>query len=505
MSAQQRHDELRARHLGIDTYREPVVFMRSDCAVCRAEGFQALSRVQITHDARSVIATLNVVHGALIGASEIGLSESAWTALDVRDGDIVRVSHPPANESFSAVRNKIYGGAFDQPALNAIIHDITAGRYSGIEIAAFITACAGTDMSIAETLALTRAMFAAGTRLAWHQTPVLDKHCVGGLPGNRTTPILVAIVAACGLTIPKTSSRAITSPAGTADTMEMLAPVDLTLDHVRRVVEREGGCVVWGGAMALSPADDALIQIERPLDFDSDAQLTASVLSKKLAAGSTHLIIDIPVGPTVKVRSALAARALGERMTQIGQAIGLQVRIVETDGSQPVGRGIGPVLEALDVLAVLHNRAEAPVDLRERALLLSAHLLELGGKAPPGGGYRMARDVLVSGQAWRKFESICSAQGGLREPRLAAHRCEITASLGGTVTGIDNRRLARVAKLAGAPLSPAAGIELKVRLGDCIERGQPLYALHAQTPGELDYASDYAAAHSPIVMIEPAS
>jgi len=196
-------------------------------------------------------------------------------------------------------------------------------------------------------------MIDAGSRLSWPHDIVVDKHCVGGLPGNRTTPIVVAIAAACGLIIPKTSSRAITSPAGTADTMETLTEVSLSLDDMRRVVDREGGCIVWGGSMNLSPADDILIRVERPLDFDSEGQMVASVLSKKLSAGSTHLVIDIPVGPTAKVRSTVMADSLALRLTQVGEALGLTLRVRQTDGTQPIGRGIGPSLEALDVLAVL--------------------------------------------------------------------------------------------------------------------------------------------------------
>jgi thymidine phosphorylase len=498
-----RNDELRARRLGIDTYREPVVFLHSGCDVCRAEGFRAMSRVRLISGQRSVIATLDVVLGDIVSAEEAGLSEAAWDALGCNAGDVVRVSHPEAVESFSLVRNKIYGGHFEAGSLQDIVHDINAGKYSSIEIAAFITACAGNRMSLKETIALTKAMVAAGTRLAWHQNPVMDKHCVGGLPGNRTTPILVAIVAACGLTIPKTSSRAITSPAGTADTMEMLAPVTLTLEHMRRVVEREGGCVVWGGSMALSPADDVLIQVERPLDFDSCGQLTASVLSKKLAAGSTDLLIDIPVGATAKVRNAAAAADLENRMLAVGRAMGLKIRVVRTDGTQPVGRGIGPTLEALDVLAVLQNRIEAPQDLRERALLLSGHLLEMGGKAVIGEGARMASEVLDSGAAWKKFSAICEAQGGLHQPVPSAHQRPIVAARDGVVDRIDNRRLSRVAKLAGAPMAPAAGVELNIQLGQRVEKGQPLYVIHAEAPGSLEYAAGYAVAHPNIFALEP--
>lgn len=504
MSAAAAGASLKLRRLGIDTYREPIVFLHADSSVCRAEGFRALSRVRLHCGSRDLIATLNVVHGGLLACDEAGLSESAWKALGAHDGDIGMMSHPPALESFSAIRSKIYGTRFDDEAMHRCIRDISAGRYSSVELAAFLTICAGNRMDMGETLALTRSMVDAGTRLQWTQHPVADKHSVGGLAGNRTTPIVVAIVAACGLTIPKTSSRAITSPAGTADTMEVLAPVELTLEHMRRVVDSEGGCIVWGGSMALSPADDILIQVERPLDFDSDAQLAASVLSKKVAAGSTHLLIDIPVGPTAKLRSAAAAQALADRLGAVGEALGLTVRSVQTDGSQPIGRGIGPVLEALDVVAVLQRQASAPPELRARATQLAGALLEMTGRADAGQGLGMAEATLESGSAWRKFQAICEIQGGMREPRLAPHRRELPSSIAGTVCGIDNRRLGRIAKLAGAPLSPAAGLVLEARLGQKVESGQPLLTIHAQSPGELEYAWAYASGHPQIVCVAPA-
>jgi thymidine phosphorylase len=489
------------RRLGIDTYEEPVIFMHANCHVCRSEGFEAHSRVRIALGSRSVIATLNVVHSSLLTPQEAGLSEAAWKAIGAHAGDSVLVTHPDPIESFSAVRAKIYGRAFTEPELHAIVHDVTAGHYSGLEMAAFITACAGEGMSAAETISLTRAMIAAGSRLTWPQAPVVDKHSVGGLPGNCTTPIVVGIVAASGLTIPKTSSRAITSPAGTADTMEMLAPVDLTLEHMRRVVESEGGCVVWGGAMALSPADDILIRVERPLDFDSVGQLAASVISKKVAAGSTHLVIDMPVGATAKVRTPEAARSVGSRLMEVANAMRLAARVVETDGTQPVGRGIGPALEARDVLAVLQNDPEAPADLRERAVVLAGALLEIGGCAASGEGARMATDTLGKGKAWSKFQAICEAQGELREPPRADYQRPYLAADSGRVSAFDNRRLAKTAKLAGAPTAPAAGLDLHVRVGDQVERGQPLFTLHAETPGELDYATAYVEANPRLVTI----
>jgi len=492
---------LRLRRLGIDTYQEPVLYMHRDCGVCLSEGFEAQSRVQVTVGGKSIVATLNVVDSQWLSPLEAGLSEAAWRLLGAPEGAEAALRHPAPLESLGHVRAKVYGRRLTEGAAHSVISDVAAGLYSDIQLAAFVTACAGDRLDLSETVSLTRAMVAAGERIDWGPGLVMDKHCVGGLPGNRTSMIIVPIVAACGLRMPKTSSRSITSPAGTADTMEALAPVDLDVPAIRRVVDSTGGCIVWGGSVRLSPADDVLIRVERPLDLDSQGQLVASILSKKSAAGSTHVLIDMPVGPTAKVRSKAAADALQQQLVEVGAAIGLDVRVTQTDGMAPVGRGIGPALEARDVLAVLRGETGAPADLQQRALALAGQILEFGGVAVPGAGFSLASAVLADGRAWAKFRQICEAQGGLRELPVAPHRVDIVAHRTGAVLAIDNRRLARIAKLAGAPQSPCAGIDLHVRCGDFVERGQPLFTLHAASPGELSYAMDYAAAQADAIHV----
>tara|TARA_R110000782_G_scaffold217240_1_gene304730 strand:+ start:3147 stop:4676 length:1530 start_codon:yes stop_codon:yes gene_type:complete len=490
---------LTARRLGLDTQHEAMVFVRAECPVCRSEGFSAHSRVQLSHGSRSIIATLYQTSTNLVSDREIGLSEAAWHRLGLEDGEQIFISHPAPLESLNKVRGKVFGHRLDDAATRAIIADIVAGRYSDIHLSSFITACSALPLDVSETIALTRAMVETGSKLSWDRAPIADKHCVGGLPGNRTTPIVVAICASLGLTVPKTSSRAITSPAGTADTMEVITEVDLDLGAMRQVVDQEGGCFVWGGGVQFSPADDAMIRIERALDLDSEGAMAASVLSKKIAAGATHVVIDIPVGPTAKVRSQAAAESLQSLLEKVAAEFGLKVRSLVTDGTQPVGRGIGPALEARDVLAVLRNAPDGPPDLADRACLIAGALLELVGKASPGAGKAMALDVLRSGAAYVKFESICRAQGGFREPALAEHSRPVLAPAPGQVTAIDNRRLARVAKLAGAPGDNTAGLDLHVRLGDRVKGGQPLYTLYTETPGELAYAIDYVMANPGII------
>lgn len=494
-------ERLRPRRLGIDTGGEHVVYLLRGSPACQGEGFGPQSRLRVSVNGRELTATLAIVQGHGLAPDQIGLSESAWARLQPATHERISLAHAPSVESLSSVRAKLYGRRLTDTELRAVVSDIAAQRYSNIEMAAFIAACSNDHLCLDEVIALTGAMVDTGARLRWPHTVVVDKHCVGGLPGNRTTPIVVAIATALGLTMPKTSSRAITSPAGTADTMAMLAPVELDLEQMRRTVERTGGCLVWGGGIHLAPVDDTLIRIERALDIDSPGQLVASILSKKIAAGATHVVIDMPVGPTAKVREPRHAQALEEMLHAVASHFGFGLTVLRTDGLQPVGRGVGPALEAHDVLAVLENRPTQPLDLRERSLALAAAVLEAGGRAVGAQSLALARECLDSGQAWRQFQAICEAQGGLRSPAVAPYRHPVAARREGRVVAIDNRRLAQAAKLAGAPLSPLAGLTVDVRVGEPVASGQALFTLHAQSPGELAYAMEYVSRHPDIVRL----
>lgn len=495
-------DTLSVRRIGLRTQDEPIVLMHARSHVAKSEGFAARARVLLRCGAHEVIATLYEVDEDWLKPGEAGLSEAAWTRLQAEEGAAIVVRHAPTVESLADVRRRTYGGRLDAAAFHAIVADIVAGKYADIHLAAFIAACSALRLDVDEIGYLTRAMVDAGERLSWPDGLVLDKHCVGGLPGNRTTPIVVAIAASVGLRMPKTSSRAITSPSGTADAMETLTRIDLDIKTMRSVVEQEGACIAWGGAMRLSPADDALIRIERALEIDTEGQLIASVLSKKIAAGATHVVLDVPVGPTAKVRTEQSAHDLVDHMRAVAAACGVTTRFVLSDGSQPVGRGIGPALEARDVMSVLQNAPDAPADLRQRALTLAGAALELGGAAADGDGLMIAEQVLADGRALAKFQRICEAQGGLHTPPRAPLTEGWCAQRSGVLTHINNRKLARLAKLAGAPDDKAAGVELHARLGDQIVAGQPIVTVHAEAPGELAYALSYARMNSDMFEIE---
>ena len=503
---------LRIRRVGIDTWRENVAYLHRDCPVVRAAGFQALQKVTVHANGQTIAAVLNVVDDdRIVQACDLGLSEDGFARLQVAEGHEAHVEPAEPPPSLAALHRKIGGERLGRDDLHAVVRDIAAARYSKIELAAFVVATQQYELDRDEVLHLTEAMIAVGRRLDWSgaglapAAPVVDKHCIGGIPGNRTSMLVVPIVAEHGLLCPKTSSRAITSPAGTADTMAVLAEVELPVQRLQQIVHATRGCLAWGGTADLSPADDILISVERPLAIDSPGQMVASILSKKIAAGSTHLVLDIPVGPAAKVRSDAAAQRLRRLFEYVADRLGLQLEVVLTDGRQPIGRGIGPVLEARDVLQVLRGDPAAPADLREKSLQLAGRVIEFDPAVRAGDGVRIARDILDSGRALARMNAIIDAQGRRADPPQPGPLVfEVPAPADGVVTGIDNLRLARIARLSGAPQVEGAGLDLFVHLGSHVRRGQPLYRLHAQFAADLGFARQQAL-HDTAVRIDPAT
>ena len=483
-------ETLKLRRLGIDTYRENVVYLHRECEVYRTEGFQALSKVKIRVDSRHIVAVLNVVDDdSIVTPADLGLSEEAFAKLGVKEGHLVSIEHAEPPESMNAVRRKIEGERLTQEDFRHIISDITDMRYSKTEISAFLVASGQTDMDRDEVFFLTRAMLESGEQLEWNESLVADKHCIGGIPGNRTSMLVVPIVAAHGMLIPKTSSRAITSPAGTADTMEVMANVELDIKKLHDIVRKHRACLAWGGTAELSPADDIMIAVERPLGIDSIGQMVASILSKKLSAGSTHLLIDIPVGPTAKVRQMRQAQRLRKLFEFVADQLAIHLEVIITDGRQPVGSGIGPVLECRDVMQVLQNSPDAPDDLRQKSLRLAGRVLEFDPDVRGGKGYAIARDILDSGRALDMMNTIINAQGIQSEKyELGQLTHEVLSPANGVVVNIDNLQMAHIARFAGAPIDKGAGVDLFKKLGDKVEKGEPLYRIHAVFPSDFNFA-----------------
>ena len=388
---------------------------------------------------------------------------------------------------------KIGGAELDQSGYERVLHDIVQGRYADSEVTSFLVA-ASRHLSDDEVIAVARVRSTFMSRIDWDAPVVVDKHSMGGIPGSRITMIVVPIVAAHGFLVPKTSSRAITSPAGTADAMETLAKVDLTPEEVRQAVKSAGACIAWNGRLNHSRLDDVMNAITRPMGIDSNRWSVASILSKKLSAGSTHVIVDLPWGPQAKLVSVQAAVTLGRLFKTVGDALGLVVLPQVTDGSAPIGRGIGPALEVRDVLCVLDNDLTAPHDLAAKALKFAGSILawdpRIGNEA---AGRDRALQLLQSGAAREKFEQIIDAQGRRSTPILPAEQTyTVISPFSGHIGKIEISQVSAIARAAGAPQDPSAGIALIAQMADEILRGDPLFTIHAGVSTKLDIATSLA-------------
>ncbi|HLD37588.1 MAG TPA: thymidine phosphorylase, partial [Candidatus Nanoarchaeia archaeon] len=345
---------------------------------------------------------------------------------------------------------------------------------------------------------MTESIVETGQKLNLRKKIIADKHSIGGIAGNRTTPIVVAICSAAGLTIPKTSSRAITSAAGTADVIETIVRVDFSISELKKIITKVNACMIWGGALGLAPADDKIIQVERLLKLDPEPQLLASIMAKKLAVGATHVLIDIPCGKTAKVTKQ-EAKKLRKKFFWLARYFKIKLDCILTDGSQPIGNGIGPVLEMRDVLAVLKQLPSKPMDLEKKSLLLSSRLLELAGRAKKGKGMELAAQILQSGKAFEKFKQIILAQkGDFNNLHLAPFSFTIKANKRCKIIEIDNKKINALARRVGCPADKEAGLYLYRHVGNILKKGEKFLAIYAKSKVKLKEAVAFYKKAKPI-------
>ena len=459
-------------------------------------GVHSSDRIRVTYGNQEIIAIANLA--THFPQNRIGLYEEISKTLGLQGDETVKVQLAQLPESLRHVRAKVRGERLREHDMITIVKDVVERHLSEVEIAAFLTALKIYGLSMGENEALSRAMVETGKTLDFGEAPILDKHSIGGLPGDKTSMLVVPIVAAAGFTIPKTSSRAVTSPAGTADRVETLCPVNLSISEIKAVVDKTNGCLVWGGALDLAPADDLFIQIEYPLGIDP--LLLPSIMSKKKAIGATHIAIDIPTGSGAKIKSMTEAYTLASDFVDLGKRLGMNIQCALTFGEQPLGCAIGPALEAQEALTTLMG--SGPADLKEKAISLAGMLFEMVGVE---GGRQKAENILQSGKAERKLREIIEAQGG--NPRvksdeipIGVDKTEVRANQAGRVMWISTEDIVHIAREAGAPREKGAGVMLKAKLGDAVKKDGALFEIYAERSGKLESALELAEKLQPIML-----
>lgn len=410
-------------------------------------------------------------------------------------------NHIIVNQIF---HRKLQGEPLSGTDIRLLLKAIDSGAVEVAQLGALATLFELNGLNDDETVEMAQSIVEMSKPLEFSKKPVVDKHSIGGVAGNRITPIIVPIIAAAGLTIPKVSTRAITSPAGSIDAVEVVMPVDLTLDEMVDVVNQTGGCIVNGETVGIGRVMDKFIEVLKPLKIDPIPLMVASILSKKKLAGSQYVLIDLPTGEGSKLPRRSHARELAHEFSRVGYRMGLHVESVISPGIRPIGRMIGPALEMIEVLKVLENK-DASRSLIKKSLSLSGILLEMTGKAPRGTGYDAAETLLKNGKALEKLKEIVEAQGG--DPNVtsdsiqrASYRHVVTAETSDTVYTVRSAALIKIARAAGAPWDSTAGVIIHVDHGDDINPGDPLFEIWSESESKIDTALHMAEEDPPVVL-----
>ncbi len=485
---------LKVKKLDLSTGKQQLIALMHEVEANNF-GIQAGDKISLTWRGNKMVNVEVNLTDTMIKTGSIGLCEDIWKKYPVEMNEIMEVHLLSRPDSIIAIKKKLFGQRLNYQDIFSIMKDITENRLSNIGITYFVAASFFYPYTNEELYFMAKAIAENGEILKFGSGIVADKHSIGGLAGNRSTLIAVPIIASLGIKIPKTSSRAITSPAGTADTMEVLAPVSFSAEEMREIIKKTNACLIWGGGFNLAPADDKILKVTYPLSLEPYDKMIVSIMAKKIAAAVTHLVIDMPIGSTTKIPGLKEAKEIKKKFEFIAKKYGMKIKIVITQDSDPVGKGIGPALEARDVLRVLQQKSNRPADLQAKGIKMAGELLELCQKAKAGQGQKMAQKQLESGAAWQKMSEIIKAQGGKanidsEEVTLGATKHYVNSNRSGTIAMVNNRRINDLCRILGAPTDKLGGIYLNKEIGDKVEKDERLFTMYARNEARMSLARE---------------
>ncbi|MEM2070816.1 MAG: AMP phosphorylase [Archaeoglobaceae archaeon] len=488
--------KLSVKTLPLKTERLSVVLNQDD-----AEDLGILpgDRVKILVGRESFIAEVET-STEIIKKGEIGLDTFTAESCNLNEQCKVEIHPVERPESVEFIRKKFEGKKYKKDEMKKIVSDIASNILNDIELAAFILANEIVGLDTDEIEWITWSMYESGERISFERGNVVDSSSIGSVLGNRYAMVTVPTVAAAGLLIPKTASRAITSASGTADTMEVLADVNLSVDEIKEIVEKVGGVIAWGGATNIAPADDKILRMEHQLGITSKACLISSLLAKKLGIGAKYVVVDIPISEEAKIENLDEGRNFASLFVEVGRRVGLKLSILISDGTQPLCKAVGPALEAREVLRAMENKEEN--ELVEKGLEIASMLMEYGGIENSNA---LARKIFESGKTLEKFKEIIAAQGGDEKIKsedipVGEKRYTVNAGRGGIIQKISIKAINEIARAAGAPKDKGAGVYIHKKRGEVVKVGEPILTIYAEKDWKLDKAIEVARRENPIIV-----
>lgn len=462
-------------------------------------GITDMDKVALVYEGKEYVLDANLTH-RYVDEHEVGIPKDVAAKYGIKSGERVQLSFTQttstALDALKRVMKWDRKTKFTQKDIEAIMKDISTNRFTDTLITYFSSLWFFRDSTDKEMYWMAKAMAEAGEML--HRDGIVaDKHCMWGVPGNETTMIMIPLLASLGIKMPKTFSKAITTPAATGECVSVLMDISFSKKEIEDIVKKENCCLVRGGWLDLAPADEKLIKVAYPLSMQSYPRTIVSIMAKKYAMGINHSLIDIPVWPTAKVPDMKTAKRLKKRYEYVGKKLWMKVHVELTDALQPIGAGIGAVLQVREVLRVLQQHEKRPMDLEKKAVYLASKIIELVGMAKGKEAYKLAYGQLVSWEARKKMQRIIKAQRGKNpnikseELELAPTSKEILAKKDGKVTAIDMKVLNVAARTLGSPLDLHAGVYLHHKLGEKVKKWYPLFTLYANDESKINLTLDF--------------
>lgn len=429
---------------------------------------------------------------------EVGLYEELWHRFNIPNGEYATVSLLNQPDSIDYIKKKILGKKLTEEELITIMKEMGSRKINEVETAFFMATFFNPGFDEDEVLWMTNGMAQSGEILSFDNIKgngnlVVDKHSIGGVAGKAVTPVLVPIVASCGLIIPNTSTRAITSPAGTSDILEVAMPVSFSTEEIMKIVAKTGACMIWGGALDLAPADDVLIHVEKGIHLESYQKILVSIVAKKIAMGISHIVLDIPYGKGTKVQNPDDVELLKKEFVKLFAKVGIECEVYTRVALGPDGNSIGPNLEMKETLLILEQDEKRSKSLEKLIIDMTGVLLEMVGKAPKGQGAGLAQQKLSSGEAMSKFWEIANTQGAKETLKagdipVGEFTFDVVSEKGGRVKTINNRELVKIARALGTPTIKEAGIYVHKMVGDSVSKGEVLATLYATSQPRIESA-----------------